>query len=181
MEPTSNNARKSARKTPSGKSSDEYLANQIADARLALESTLDDLTLDLARAADLRRWVRRYPWAALGTALVAGFTLAHVVTKSKRRHDAATTTDEEPAAESVNEAAPTKPAKKSQARQASAGGWRTTLISALFEILRLAVTQFISASVRQSKSSPVHAGPRADQDGSDRDPDASDAAADKCK
>jgi hypothetical protein len=185
MEPTSNNARKSARKTRSDKSSDDYLANQISDARLALESTLDDLTLDLARAADVRRWVRRYPWAALGTALVAGFTLAHVVTKSKRRDEAAAAADtsQEPPAEHVVEAAAAKPTKKSPPRQEPAGGWRTAIINALFDILRLAVTQFVSASVRQAASSASHPRPTPSHDGSaaaphssaDAGPDATEA------
>jgi hypothetical protein len=170
MEPTSNNAQKSAPKTPSDTSSSEYLAAQIADARLALESTLDDMTLDLARAADLRRWVRRYPWAALGTALVAGFTVAHIVTKSKRRHEAAATTDEQPPAERVSEAAAAQPVKKSRASHEPVGGWRAAILYALFDILRLAVTQFVAASVRQAASkashpheTPGHDGPAATQ------------------
>ena len=93
------NVRKSRNKKSSDeylkKSSNEYLADQIADARLALGSTLDDLTLDVARAADLRRWVRRYPWAAVGTAAVAGFTLAYILTP-KRRETTARSVEGEP-------------------------------------------------------------------------------------
>ncbi len=188
MEPTSNNARKSARKTRSDKSSDDYLANQISDARLALESTLDDLTLDVARAADVRRWVRRYPWAALGTALVAGFTLAHVMTKSKRRDEtpAATDTSQGPPDEHVVEAAAAKPTRKSPPTQEPTGGWRTVMINALFEILRLAVTQFVSVSVRQAASHSSPPRPTANRDGSaaaphtsaDVEPDTTDAQPD---
>jgi hypothetical protein len=150
MEPTSKSARKTDRKSPSAKSSDEYLANQISDARLALESTLDDLTLDLAHAADLRRWVRRYPWAALGTALAAGFTLAYVATKPKRQDHEVSDAGDDAADNEVIEAAAIRPTKKSRSAKEPATGWRTMLLTALFDILRLAVTQIISASVRQA-------------------------------
>jgi hypothetical protein len=174
MAPTSKNARKSAHKSRSDVSGDDYLANQISDARLALESTLDDLTLDVARAADLRRWVRRYPWAALGTALVAGFTLAHVVTKSKRREEPAEApdTDGERPEQGIDEAAADKPEKK-QPRQEPAGGWRTTMLNALFDILRLIVTQFISASVRKAASGTPQPRPMPSHDGANADPHSS--------
>ena len=159
MEPTSKNARKTDRKSPSAKSNDDYLADQISDARLALESTLDDLTLDLASAADLRRWVRRYPWAALGTALAAGFTLAYVATKPKRKEEAVRDFDEHADDDEGIEAAPIRPTKKSQSQNETTAGWRAMLLTALFDILRLAVTQIISASVRKAASHtpPPHA------------------------
>jgi ElaB/YqjD/DUF883 family membrane-anchored ribosome-binding protein len=155
MEPTSNNAQNSAPET-SGSSSPDYLASQIADARVALESTLDDLSLDLTRAADVRRWVRRYPWAALGTAVVAGFTLGHIVARPKRRPD------DQPAESSSGhereERAPASAAPLSPPADA-AGGWRTMMLSALFDILRLVVTQVISASVRQARPPEAQTGP----------------------
>jgi hypothetical protein len=157
MEPTSTSAPKSERKVHSHPSGDEYLADQISDARLALESTLDDLTFDAARAANLRRWIRRYPWAALGTALVAGFTLGHIVTK--RRNDVATaTTDHQPPLQSETGTVAAKSVAQATLSAATprTGGWRTAVLQALFDILRLAVTQFVSASVRQAASRTSH-------------------------
>lgn len=161
MEPTSNDARKSAPKTSNDRTGHDYLADQIADARLALESTLDDLTLDLSQAADVRRWVRRYPWAALGTALVAGFTIGHVITKSRTpaKDELPTEPAEEPIRRHSSNTSSTTVAGESSARPESSGTWRTMILSALFDILRLAVTQIVSASVRQaaSRSAQPHA------------------------
>src|SRR5262245_4375345 len=89
MEPTSKSAPTQDRRANSHQTSEEYLAGQITDARIALEATLDDLTLDVARVADLRRWIRRYPWLALGSAVVAGFTVAHLVTNRRQNSNAA--------------------------------------------------------------------------------------------
>ena len=166
MEPTSNSARRREPTMDSQKSSDDYLANQISDARHALESTLEDLTLDLASAADLRRWVRRYPWAALGTALVAGFTVAHFAMRSKRSDNSAGNRepDGRPAAKTVEQFASGQTAKTSSPTEPP-GGWRTAMINALFDILRVAVTQFVTASVRQVASRTPRPQSRPSDDG----------------
>jgi hypothetical protein len=138
MEPTSTSAPNNDPNAQSNQSGSEYLADQISDARLALESTLDDLALDISGAANVRRWVRRYPWAALGTALVAGFTLAHVLTK--RRHDSAESKVELP-----------KPMHETTIPAGTrTTGWRSAGLTALFDLLRLVVTQIIAAAVRQA-------------------------------
>lgn len=177
MEPTSNSGRKSARKTPSAPSTEDYLGSQIHDARLALESSLDDLKLDLSRAADLRRWVRRYPWAALGTALAAGFTLSYVVTKSKQRSKDSPTSDTSPPEEFTGFTAAAAPTRKSSPAQEPPGAWRGMILSALFDIVRLVVTQIVSATIRQATvpTAPASAAPDRDNQ-SDSRPRASHAA-----
>lgn len=66
---------------PRNAASDEpdYLAQQTADAEAALANTLADLKFDLAQAADLSRWVRKYPWISVGAAAVTGFAAASAI------------------------------------------------------------------------------------------------------
>ena len=57
---------------------------QSAAARAALRGTVSDLQANLRarweQATDLRCWVERHPWIAVGAASAAGFTAAAVVT-----------------------------------------------------------------------------------------------------
>jgi hypothetical protein len=138
-------------KVHSRQSGDEYLAEQISDARRAMEATLDDLTLDLARAADLRRWVRRYPWAAVGTALVAGFTVGHWATKRRGQRQ---TAPADPVTSPIHSAA--EPAASTQAKAFQTAtptpAWRAAAVTALFDLLRLIVTQLVTAACRSAAS-----------------------------
>jgi hypothetical protein len=137
------------------------LTDQIADARLALESTLDDLTLDVAKAADLRRWVKRYPWPAIGVALVAGFTASHFILSKKRNGNTDLAAANEAAAtEDDRDLGHTPPKRRDKTRDdKSSDGWRSAMIAGLFDILRLAVTQLVAASMRQA-SRPATVEPR---------------------
>ena len=58
----------------------DYLAREVADAKAALGHALADLKSGLSTSADLRLWVKHYPWAALGAAAAAGFAAGAVVT-----------------------------------------------------------------------------------------------------
>jgi hypothetical protein len=133
---------------------DDYLTRQIADARLALESTLDDLTFDMAKAAEVRRWIERYPWATLGVAVVAGFTAAHLFTSSRRRPDDEPTTKNTAAVENAH-AAPLEHRREPTQEDRPSGEWRAAIVAGLFDILKLAVTQLVAASFRQASSRPV--------------------------
>jgi hypothetical protein len=146
MEPTSPNA--PANESSSAPAGADYLAGQIADARQALEATFDDLTLDLGKAADLRKWVRRYPWPALGAALVAGFTLAHAV-KSQRSAKGESDHPEGRVQSDDSRGGNNHSKERTRVEQAAVG-WRSTLLIGLFDLLRVAVTQFINASFRQA-------------------------------
>jgi hypothetical protein len=61
----------------------DYLAREIVDAKRALSHALVDLKSGLADSADLRRWVKRYPWAVLGAAAATGFATAAAVTPAR--------------------------------------------------------------------------------------------------
>jgi hypothetical protein len=52
----------------------------VAEAKAALQNAVGDLRNGLASSADLRAWVRRYPWAAVGAAAVTGFAAATAIT-----------------------------------------------------------------------------------------------------
>jgi hypothetical protein len=58
----------------------DYLNQEISDARAALSKTVAGLKNSCAASVDAREWIKRYPWAAMGIATVAGFTVATVVT-----------------------------------------------------------------------------------------------------
>jgi hypothetical protein len=58
----------------------DFLAREVENAKTALVNTLADLKNGLTTSADLRLWVKRYPWAALGAATVAGFAAGAAVT-----------------------------------------------------------------------------------------------------
>jgi hypothetical protein len=58
----------------------DYLAREVADAKLALIHTTAELKGSLRSGFDLAQWIKQYPWAALGVASVTGFTVATIVT-----------------------------------------------------------------------------------------------------
>ena len=58
----------------------DYLAREVEDAKAALARTLAELKNGLSTSANLRLWVKHYPWAALGAASVAGFAAATAIT-----------------------------------------------------------------------------------------------------
>lgn len=58
----------------------QYLANESADAKQAVQKAVDDLKSSLGQAADPRLWTKEHPWAAMGVSLVAGFAAAAALT-----------------------------------------------------------------------------------------------------
>jgi hypothetical protein len=80
------NEQSSARTSPSEPrhrielSEAEFLAREVQDAKAALAHAVADLKSGLTSSADLRLWVKHYPWAALGAATVAGFAAAATIT-----------------------------------------------------------------------------------------------------
>jgi hypothetical protein len=61
----------------------DYLAREVTDAKAALSHSLAELKLGLTESADLRQWVKYYPWASLGAAAAAGFAAAAAVTPAQ--------------------------------------------------------------------------------------------------
>jgi hypothetical protein len=86
---TWHNAQSSAPTSPSERqpevklSEAEYLAREVTDAKAALSHSLAELKLGLAESADLRQWVKYYPWASLAAAAAAGFAAAAAVTPAQ--------------------------------------------------------------------------------------------------
>ena len=76
---TMHNEQSSAPTSPSERQLDvelseaDYLAREVTDAKAALSHSLAQLKIGVANTADLRQWVKHYPWASLGAA--AGYRL----------------------------------------------------------------------------------------------------------
>ena len=75
----------SANKPAAKLSETEYLAREAQEAKAAFHATLDQMRASLKDAADVRAWARRYPWATLGVAAVAGFVAAKTVLPNRHR------------------------------------------------------------------------------------------------
>jgi hypothetical protein len=56
-----------------------FLAQQAADARMAMQHTLADMQATAAEVANVRWWTQHYPWYAVGTAAVLGYVVTTVV------------------------------------------------------------------------------------------------------
>jgi len=61
----------------------DYLAREVTDAKAALSHSLAQLKIGVANTADLRQWVKHYPWASLGAAVATGFAAAAAVTPAQ--------------------------------------------------------------------------------------------------
>jgi ElaB/YqjD/DUF883 family membrane-anchored ribosome-binding protein len=68
---------------PSGRASEshpaseqEFLKDEMENARAAIVQTLEHLKTDLKTAADVRLWAREHPWATVGAAAAVGFLAA---------------------------------------------------------------------------------------------------------
>jgi hypothetical protein len=127
----------------------DYLAREITDAKAALSQAVADLSSGLTSTADLQQWIKRYPWAALGAATVAGFAAAVALTPSRGEGE---TVAEQPS--------PLRPAGESEAgesgvappahQQARAAGAYDLLVSALFDLAKTLVQTLILATVRSA-------------------------------
>jgi hypothetical protein len=58
----------------------DYLNREISDAQAALSQTAANILTGCAASVDARKWIKKYPWVAMGVATVAGFTAATIVT-----------------------------------------------------------------------------------------------------
>jgi hypothetical protein len=63
----------------------EYLANEAALARAAIQATIRELTQSVGHAANPALWTRRYPWAAVGIAAAAGVAAGNFLPAPTRR------------------------------------------------------------------------------------------------
>ena len=59
-----------------------YLADQAADARIAMVRTLQDMNTTLIQVVDVRSCTRRHPWLVTGSAVAAGFVTGTLLTPS---------------------------------------------------------------------------------------------------
>jgi ElaB/YqjD/DUF883 family membrane-anchored ribosome-binding protein len=117
----------------------ELLQHEMETAKAAMVQTLRELQQDLTRAADLQKWTREHPWAAVGVAAATGFATAAALTagtsgngrRSPRRRRA-------------------KRREPEQA-QTSAFGW---LWNPLFDLVKTAVTTTIATSVQAASQTP---------------------------
>jgi ElaB/YqjD/DUF883 family membrane-anchored ribosome-binding protein len=69
---------------PQKRSERGYLADQAADARLAMVHTLQDMKQTVIQVADVRSCTKRHPWLVIGSAVAAGFVAGTALTPSAR-------------------------------------------------------------------------------------------------
>lgn len=60
----------------------DALRRETDEAKAAVAGALDGLRDDLSAATDVRQWIRRHPWAAIGLAALGGFAAARDVGRS---------------------------------------------------------------------------------------------------
>jgi hypothetical protein len=144
-----------------GEAEVDYLSREIADSKAALLRTSEELRDNLCTTADLSRWVRRYPWAALGVATVAGFSLASVVTpqRGESLSDKLSTLagNRPPGNGPQEEAASPRPAKVTAGPSVS-----QSFIESLFGLARILVETLVMAAVREAQRQPTVDRPVAD-------------------
>ena len=84
-------------KTPHYNTSDArvFLAQQAADAKIAMQCTRADMQATAHEVVDVHWWTQQYPWYAVGVAAVLGFmTATHVLAPSPSQTPAATPVQE---------------------------------------------------------------------------------------
>jgi hypothetical protein len=123
----------------------DYLAREAADAKAALVNSIADLRIGVLKSADLRAWVKHYPWAAIGTAAVTGFAAATAVTPARGQslHDKLSTFH----ANGNSRAA--EPATSPRESSATGGtAVKDKLVSSLFDLAKTAVQTILLATLR---------------------------------
>lgn len=63
----------------------DYLTQQASEASAAISAAFGALADDLKKGVDPQAWAKRYPWAAVGAAAVAGFFAASAAVPSKEQ------------------------------------------------------------------------------------------------
>jgi hypothetical protein len=124
----------------------EYLAREVADAKAALSHALADVKTGLAQSADVRLWVKHYPWAALGAAAAAGFAAAAAVTPAAGQSLQDKFSQLRPSDQSAaNETCTNLPP-----RAAKSSSVTNKLIDSLFELAKVLVQTIVLTLVRNS-------------------------------
>ncbi len=124
----------------------EFLANESADAKAAMQNSITELKQTVLQAADVRMWTRDYPWASVSSALLAGFGAAALVTprrdESIREHLAKV-------AGSARGEANSEPKRKRR-------GWISRILWQLFAISRITLGNQLLAQfhARMDESPP---------------------------
>jgi hypothetical protein len=141
-------------------SESEYLAREVAEAKSELENALAGLKSGVASSADLRAWVKRYPWAALGTAVVAGFAAGTAVAPARNE-----SLQEKISRLATNgQVEATEPrAKPTAPEPATRSLIFDKLLTSLFDLAKFAIQSVILATLRP---------PTANQDPETASPDA---------
>jgi hypothetical protein len=121
----------------------DFLDREVAEAKSELQSAVAGLTSGLASSADLRAWVKRYPWAATGTAVAAGFAAGTAITSSPRQ-----TLDEQLPRRTTNgqpDAAEMSPCASTAAKRSVVSD---KLMTSLFDLAKFALQSVIVATLR---------------------------------
>ena len=63
-----------------------FLAEQAADARIAIQHTVADIQVTARDVANIRWWTQQYPWYVVGAATVLGFVVATSALAPPKHH-----------------------------------------------------------------------------------------------
>jgi hypothetical protein len=156
----------------------EFLAEQAVAARAAMLGVIGDLQANARtrweQATDLRGWIDRHPWMAVGAASAAGFAAAAAVTpgpgQSLGEKLSSTIESVMPQAEEANGSAAADEAPRA-ARQASQPSIWGMLLEPVIEVLKVAAQNYFTAYVAGQAAAQATCTP--DGDESERDESAS--------
>jgi hypothetical protein len=122
----------------------DFLEREVADAKAALSHAVADLRNGVKSSADLRLWVKHYPWAAMGAAAVAGFAAATAVTPAKGE------TVGEKLSRLAKSAKPgeTTDSAGQVSTQTASQSPKTTLLNSLVDIAKVLIQTVVLATVQ---------------------------------
>jgi hypothetical protein len=109
-----------------------------------------DLKIGLKSSADLRLWVKHYPWAALGAATVAGFAAAAAVTPAKGESIGEKLSQLKEAAKS----SVSSDSAQANARASQLQSPKPTLLNSLFDIAKVVIQSVILATAQNQGQNP---------------------------
>jgi hypothetical protein len=126
-----------ARHEPAAATSERrFLGDQIAQAKMAMLQTLDEIKETAIRSADVRSRARQHPWLVTGSALAAGFVASAAFTHARRR-----ATGSMPApAEATGEPVPGERKPSNTGTESWFAFLSTALITAVVPLLQGALT-----------------------------------------
>ena len=134
--------------TAENRNEQRFLADQAADAKVAMLQTMQEMKHALAKAADVRTCARQHPWIATGSVLAAGFVAGAVLS----RHRA--TAGQRRAASTETGVAPDHAGH--DPAQAKAGFLRATLGTIVAGLVQTLLQGFIAGAVVGTEVEPVH-------------------------